>query len=227
MDASVLSDDSTDGFDIVSLPGSVAGFTGAPLTIVEPPPLAAAQDAFNTVQLSAQDCMILSSQALGIDTTKKTQTQRVYVDGIFAGLSVRDALQLRQIKLSFPAVHLVAGVFSDAMCGLFGVSAIAPQLERAEALRHCRWIDEVLAEDAPCPLDAAFVAKHRFDYVAVEEGATVDPTYHKLRLQGYDEMKRGGIVLSTRRTTGTVNIPPALRTPEQHILDEDIYGIGI
>jgi choline-phosphate cytidylyltransferase len=46
--------------------------------------------------------------------------------------------------------------------------------------------------DAPSTLDAAFLQRHKIDYVAVEEGATVDPAYDKLRLKGYDEMKRNG-----------------------------------
>ncbi|KAF7309745.1 hypothetical protein MIND_00346300 [Mycena indigotica] len=234
MDASsVLSDDD---YDFISPTGSVADLAAYD-SIVEPPPLAAAQDTFNTVQLSAQDCMDIASRSLGIDTTSQTKTKRIYVDGVFNNLSVRDVLQLRQIKLSFPSVHLVAGVFSDVTCELFGMSGMSPQVERAEVLRHCRWIDEVLAEDGPCPINSDFVNKHKFDYVAVEEGATVDPTYHKLRVKGYDEMKRSGIVLSTRRTTGTVGTTPTparspLSTSPVPLIPEtpepiDVYGIGI
>ncbi|KAJ7066659.1 cholinephosphate cytidylyltransferase [Mycena amicta] len=226
MDASVLSDDD---YDFVS--ASVSDL--AAHAIVEPPPLAAAQDTFNTVQLSADDCMALASQSLGFDTTMQTKTKRIYVDGVFNNLTVRDVLQLRQIKLSFPSVYLVAGVFSDATCEEFGIS-VAPQVERCEVLRHCRWVDQVLP-DAPCPIQVDFVAN--YDLVAVEEGVTVDPAYHKLRLKGYDDMKRRGIVLSTRKTTGTVSVPPSPspRTPlpaapETLAPDAaepvDIYGIG-
>jgi glycerol-3-phosphate cytidylyltransferase-like family protein len=40
--------------------------------------------------------------------------------------------------------------------------------ERCEAVRHCRWVDEVVPE-APWVIDAAFLMKHNIDYVAHDD----------------------------------------------------------
>lgn len=98
------------------------------------------------------------------------------------------ALQLRQAKLSFPAVQLLVGVFSDEVCAPNGVVTRIPHVERCELLRHCRWVDEVVP-DAPWKLDEAFVTAMRIDYVAIEEGVSCDPAYDKERIKGYDVIK--------------------------------------
>ncbi|KAK7030675.1 Nucleotidylyl transferase [Favolaschia claudopus] len=192
MDSSVLSDDSD--YDIVSPENSIADLRlGLTSTIPEPPPTETARETFNTCQLSAQDIQALVRNTLGLcSPVSQTRTRKVYVDGIFDPFSVRHALQLRQAKLSFPSVWLVVGVFSDASCHRFGCPPASPEVERYEVVRHCRWVDEVLS-DAPCTLDTQFLANFKIDYVGVEEGATVDPSYDKLRLKGYDELKKSGI----------------------------------
>lgn len=40
--------------------------------------------------------------------------------------------------------------------------------DRLEAVRHCRWVDEVVAE-APWVIDEAFIKKYEIDYVAHDE----------------------------------------------------------
>ncbi|KAJ7115893.1 cholinephosphate cytidylyltransferase [Mycena epipterygia] len=231
MDASVLSDDSD--YDIVSPDTSIADLRHGSAVIPEPPPSSQAAETFNTCYLSAEDIQAFVRNSLGFPLpTSQTRPKRIYVDGIFDGFNVRHALQLRQAKLSFPSVWLVVGVFSTETCALFGTPAVLPEVERCEVVRHCRWVDEVLS-DAPCTLDAPFLLRHKIDYVAIEEGATVDPAYDKLRVKGYDEMKRNGVVILTRRTTGVVSLPPQPAVPSEpeppapdfttHI---DTYGIG-
>ena len=39
---------------------------------------------------------------------------------------------------------------------------------RCEAVRHCRWVDEVIP-DCPWIIDAAFLDKWKIDYVAHDE----------------------------------------------------------
>ncbi|KAJ7281616.1 cholinephosphate cytidylyltransferase [Mycena rebaudengoi] len=231
MDSSVLSDDSD--YDIVSPDVSIAdlGHIALGATVSEPPPSQAARETFNTL-FSAEDIQAFVRSSMGLPLTiSQTRPKRIYVDGIFDSFSVRHALQLRQVKLAFPSVWLVVGVFSQNTCELFGTPALLPEVERCEVLRHCRWVDEVVP-DAPCTVDAAFLLLHKIDYIAIEEGATVDPCYDKLRLKGYDELKRDGIVMMTRRTTG-VWVPP--RTPvtagpqalaPDSTANIDIYGIG-
>ena len=41
-------------------------------------------------------------------------------------------------------------------------------VERCEAIRHCRWVDEVIP-DAPWVIDATFLAKYNIDYVAHDD----------------------------------------------------------
>lgn len=45
---------------------------------------------------------------------------------------------------------------------------------------------------APLQLDSSFIKGHSIDYVAVEEGVTVDPRVDKARLKGYDSLKALG-----------------------------------
>ncbi|KAJ7043543.1 cholinephosphate cytidylyltransferase [Mycena alexandri] len=231
MDSSVLSDDSD--YDIVSPDASIADLRHA---IPELPPSRLARETFNTCTYTAEDIQDFVRKTLGLSCPTGTRTKRLYIDGIFDGLGVRHALQLRQVKMSFPSVWLVVGVFSNETCDRFGTPAVLPAVERCEIVRHCRWVDEVLS-DAPCTLDVTFLAHHKIDYVAVEEGATVDPEYNKLRLKGYDEMKKNAVIL-TRRTTGIANTAPRTPVPSTPVASEpealapdftthiDVYGIG-
>lgn len=66
-----------------------------------------------------------------------------------------------------------------------------PHVERCELLRHVRWVDEVLF-DAPVVLSEDYLARHKIDYVAIEEGTSVDPLVSKERLAGYDLVKSIG-----------------------------------
>lgn len=100
----------------------------------------------------------------------------------------RHALQLRQAKLSFPFVHLIVGVYSDLLCEQHNSPASIPHLERCELLRHCRWVDEVVPE-APWTIDETFLRARRIDYVAIDEGISIDPACDNERLKGYDLVK--------------------------------------
>jgi choline-phosphate cytidylyltransferase len=208
-----------DPFSVADLSNSVT-YSHVPVgPVFEPPPLNGAQETFHTVGLSRTDIQSYVANALNSSTpggilsdviTAEGRTVRVYVDGLFDGWHIgyvvvkcpplssspknRHALQLRQAKLSFPSVHLMVGVFSDDVCHTNG--AAAPQsshTERCEVIRHCRWADELVA-DAPWVVTEDFVTKRKIDYIAVEVGASVDPGYDKLRVYGYDAMKRQGTV---------------------------------
>jgi len=58
---------------------------------------------------------------------------------------------------------------------------------RLEGARHCRWVDEVVAE-APWVIDEAFIKKYEIDYVAHDEdlyaGAGLDDVYSYVKTQG-------------------------------------------
>lgn len=82
----------------------------------------------------------------------------------------------------------MVGAYSDDVCREHGFYTSTPHLERCEVLRHCRWIDEVVP-DAPWKLDEAFIRSRRIDYVAIDEGTSIDPSFDKERLKGYDYVK--------------------------------------
>ena len=181
---------SDDDYDVISNPGldsSIADLMTAS-QIYEPRPSEAARNKLSTVNLSAEEIQLYVRQHCHAEP----RLVRVYVDGVFDGLSAASALQLRQAKLSFPAVHLMVGVFSDEQCQVHGTMPSAPHIERCELVRHCRWVDEIV-EDAPWQTDEHLLRQKQIDFVAVEEGITVDPQCHKVRLRGYDTLKKLGI----------------------------------
>lgn len=87
--------------------------------------------------------------------------------------------------------------------------------ERAETVRHCRWVDEVI-EDCPWIVTADFLAAHAFDYVAhddlpygADEGDDI-----------YGPIKQQGKFLVTQRTEGvstTGIITKIVKDYEQYI----------
>lgn len=99
----------------------------------------------------------------------------------------RHALQLRQAKLSFPQVHLLVGVNSDSLCASHKSAPAMTHAERCEAVRHCRWADEVLP-DAPWVVTQEWLDKHQIDYIAHDEevypGAGQDDVYAFAKGQG-------------------------------------------
>ncbi|KAH7890738.1 hypothetical protein F5I97DRAFT_73073 [Phlebopus sp. FC_14] len=215
--SSVLSDED---YDVISNPGqqsldsSMADFGHiAAQNTREIPPTDAARKVLNTVSLSPADIQawvrnVIDASGRSVSYPADNRIVRVYVDGIFDLLTAGHMLQLRQAKLSFPSVHLIVGVFSDQSCEEHGALLRLSHLERCELLRHCRWVDEIVA-DAPWTLDDAFVIAKRIDYVALEEGSSVNPEFDKARLKGYDDLKQLGRVIPTRRTPGMA--PPTSR----------------
>ena len=69
--------------------------------------------------------------------------------------------------------------------------------ERYDAIRHCRYVDEVV-RDAPWSLDDKFLSDHKIDFVAHDElpyttGSGVDV---------YADLKAKGMFVATQRTEG-------------------------
>ncbi|CEL53931.1 hypothetical protein RSOLAG1IB_06713 [Rhizoctonia solani AG-1 IB] len=123
---------------------------------------------------------------------------RIYADGVYDLFHFGHALQLRQAKLSFPNVHLIVGVCSDALVEQHKAPTVMTHTERCECVRHCRWVDEVVA-DAPWVVTQEFVDLHKIDYVAHDEDpyAGSDGT-----TDIYQMLKDQGRFLPTRRTPG-------------------------
>ncbi|KAH9893961.1 hypothetical protein C8Q73DRAFT_693952 [Cubamyces lactineus] len=192
----------------------------ASLAPSEPAPVMIAVKAFNPANLTPADIQefvracIAGTDPLGsarkypINPPPVGRPVRIYADGVYDLFHFGHALQLRQAKLAFPAppdspahvvsgVHLLVGVNSDEQCAQHKNTTIMSHAERCEAVRHCRWVDEVVPE-APWVIDAAFVEKYQIDYVAHDE----DPYASSGHDDVYAFVKSQGKFLPTRRTPG-------------------------
>lgn len=139
---------------------------------------------------------------------------RVYADGVFdlfhLGYVMRNLWaqvqslthdrhmrQLEQAKKAFPDVYLLVGVTGDAETHKRkGLTVLSGQ-ERAETVRHCKWVDEVV-ENCPWIVTPEFLAEKRIDYVAHDDlpyGADEGDDIYK-------PIKEQGKFLVTQRTEG-------------------------
>ena len=105
--------------------------------------------------------------------------------------------QLEQAKNAFPDVYLLVGVTGDAETHKRKGLTVLSGTERAETLRHCKWVDEVIP-NCPWIVTPDFLEKHKIDYVAhddlpygADEGDDI-----------YTPIKREGKFLVTQRTEG-------------------------
>ncbi|KAI0331441.1 hypothetical protein GY45DRAFT_1322238 [Cubamyces sp. BRFM 1775] len=213
---SVLSTDDLADYDVISdgprsLESSIADLGQVPrYSGSEPPPLPSAREKFDTVGLTAEEIQAHVRRSIGAASRgDEARTWRVYVDGVFGPLTPRDVLQLRQAKLSFPSVHLLVGVFSDEVCEEKNVAPHLPHADRCEVVRHCRWVDEVVPE-APWTLNEKFLRSRHVDYVAIDEGTSIDPDIDRERLKGYDLVKSLRKAIPTRRTYMSTPMPKSV-----------------
>ena len=139
---------------------------------------------------------------------------RIYADGVFdlfhlgcvlhthgikiiADWKLRHMRQLEQAKNAFPDVCLLVGVTGDAETHKRKGLTVLTGAERAETVRHCKWVDEVIP-NCPWIVTPDFLEKHKIDYVAhddlpygADEGDDI-----------YTPIKREGKFLVTQRTEG-------------------------
>lgn len=142
---------------------------------------------------------------------------RIYADGVFDLFHLGHMRALQQAKTAFPDVHLIVGVTGDKETHRRKGLTVLSARERAESVRHCKWVDEVV-EDCPWVITDApeFLDKHKIDYVAhddipygAEEGDDI-----------YGEIKERGMFLVTQRTEGlstTGIITKIVRDYDQYI----------
>ncbi|PGH15810.1 hypothetical protein AJ79_02191 [Helicocarpus griseus UAMH5409] len=122
---------------------------------------------------------------------------RVYADGVFDLFHLGHMRQLEQAKRAFPETYLIVGVTSDHETHKRKGLTVLSGAERAETVRHCRWVDEVIP-DCPWIVTPDFLEKHQIDYVAHDDlpygAAEGDDIYAPIKAQGK--------FLVTQRTEG-------------------------
>lgn len=140
---------------------------------------------------------------------------RVYADGVFDLFHIGHMRALQQAKTAFPDTQLIVGVTGDKETHRRKGLTVLSATERAESVRHCKWVDEVI-EDCPWVVTAEFLEKHNLDYVAhddlpygADEGDDI-----------YGPIKEKGMFLVTQRTEGlstTGIITKIVRDYDQYI----------
>src|ERR1700712_3113029 len=114
-------------------------------------------------------------------------------------IQYRHSRQLQQAKTAFPDVYLIVGVTGDKETHRRKGLTVLLAKERAESVRHCKWVDEVV-EDCPWIIADApeFMEKYKIDYVAHDD----EPYGADEGDDIYAPIKREGKFLVTQRTEG-------------------------
>ncbi|EJD41101.1 hypothetical protein AURDEDRAFT_115620 [Auricularia subglabra TFB-10046 SS5] len=186
-------------------PRSIHSLPQPELSITEPTPTAEVAATLDPASLTPDEIQKFVRDA--IDASKSMPVHirepptdrpvRVYADGVYDLFHFGHALQLRQAKMSFPSVTLFVGVCSDELCKEHKSRTIMTHAERCEAVRHCRWVDHVVA-DAPWVINQDFLDKYAIDYVAHDDSPYAATGTDDV----YSYVKSQGRFIPTRRTPG-------------------------
>eukprot|EP00041_Stephanoeca_diplocostata_P011936 m.198293 g.198293 ORF g.198293 m.198293 type:complete len:383 (+) comp18740_c0_seq12:231-1379(+) len=133
------------------------------------------------------------------DAKKRRKQVRVWVDGCFDMMHFGHANAIRQAKQM--GDYLIAGVHTDADIATHKGPPIMNERERYEAVRGCKWVDEVI-EGAPYVTQLSDLEKYNIDFVVHGDDITTDEhgndTYQAIKDAGkYKECKRTSGVSTT------------------------------
>ncbi|CRL02412.1 CLUMA_CG015315, isoform B [Clunio marinus] len=142
------------------------------------------------------------SQRINVDMARNgncPRKVRVYTDGIYDLFHQGHARQMMQAKNVFPnsQVYLIIGCCSDELTHSLKGRTVMTDVERYEAIRHCRYVDEII-RDAPWKISDEFMEKYKIDFVAQDSTPYVSNGCDDV----YKEIKEKGCFVATERTEG-------------------------
>ncbi|XP_032889060.1 choline-phosphate cytidylyltransferase B isoform X2 [Amblyraja radiata] len=118
-------------------------------------------------------------------------------------------------RLTIAQARYGTPVCSDDLTHQYKGFTVMNEIERYDALRHCRYVDEVI-RDAPWTLSPEFLEKHKIDFVAHD-----DIPYSSAGSDDvYKHIKEAGMFVPTQRTEGISTSDLITRI----VRDYDVYA---